>query len=283
MKVAITGSHGLIGRALRASLEADGHTVVGIGRGTTDGIAGCDAVVNLAGAGIGDKRWSDGRKQLVLSSRTTTTSAVAAACAGPGGPRVLLSGSAIGYYGDRGDEVLTESSPAGSLFLSEVCVAWEAAVAPAADAGVRVAQLRTGIVLSGDGGALGKLVPLFRSGLGGRIGSGKQWMSWISLADEVGAIRYLLDQEVAGPVNLVAPAPVTNGELTKTLGHVLHRPTVVPVPSFGPKVLLGRELAYELLLASQRVHPAALERAGYQFQHPSLESALGWAVSTRST
>jgi len=283
MKVAITGSHGLIGSALRASLEEDGHSVVGVGRGSSDGIVGCDAVVNLAGAGIGDKRWSDERKQLVLSSRTSTTTAVAEACALPGGPKALLSGSAIGYYGDRGDEVLTESSSAGSLFLSEICAAWEAAVAPAVDAGVRVARLRTGIVLSPSGGALGKLKPLFKLGLGGRMGDGKQWMSWISLADEVGAIRFLLENEVVGPVNLVGPAPATNAELTKTLGHVLHRPTVVPVPSFGPRLLLGRELAGELLFASQRVEPAGLVRAGYEFQHPTLESALGWAVSTRST
>lgn len=282
MKVAITGSHGLIGTALVASLEGDGHTVVRVPRSggglDVSVLAGCDAAVHLAGPGIGDERWSPARKREVLEARADGTAAVAAACAADDGPRVLLSGSAIGYYGDRGDEVLTEASSSGDLFLSEICRRWEAAAQPAVDAGVRVAFLRTGLVLAPRGGALGKMLPLFKAGLGGRFGSGKQWWSWVSLADEVGAIRFLLDHDVAGPVNLTGPEPVTNAELAKALGEVLHRPALLPVPAFGPGLLLGRELAHELLYAGQRVEPAVLAREGFAFEHPDVRSALRWAV-----
>ena len=295
MRVAVSGSSGLIGSALCRSLEGDGHEVVRIVRPgrppfgptvvwdleqrTIDarGLVGVDAVVHLAGEPIGGKRWTAGQKAKVLESRRISTTLLAEALAGlDDGPRVLVSGSAIGYYGDRGDEVLTEvSSPQPGQFLSEVCIAWEAAVAPAVDAGVRVVRTRSGIVLDRTGGALAKLLPLFRFGLGGRMGSGRQWMSWITLEDEVAALRFVVASGSAlGPFNLVAPNPVTNAELAKTLGTVLGRPSVVPVPAFGPRLLLGRELADQLLFASQRVQPTALEAAGFEFGHRTLEPAL---------
>jgi uncharacterized protein (TIGR01777 family) len=189
-------------------------------------------------------------------------------------PSVLLSGSGIHYYGDCGDEVLTESSPPGEGFLPEVVRAWEASTAAAEEAGIRTVHLRTGIVQTPGGGALAKTLPLFRLGLGGRMGSGRQWWSWISLTDEVRAIRFLLDAEVAGPVNLCAPAPVTNAEYTKVLGSVLGRPTILPIPSFGPKLVVGAELAATLLFDSIRAEPAVLTAAGFAFAHPDLETAL---------
>jgi len=277
VRVAVTGSHGFIGTALRASLLDDGHEPVAIGRDsiTSAALRGSDAVVHLAGEPIGAKRLTAEQKRRILESRTTTTSAVARAMVALGaeGPQVLVSASAIGYYGDRGDEVLTETSAPGDDFLAGVCTAWEAAADPARDAGLRVAHVRTGLVL-GRGGALAKMLPLFRVGLGGRFGSGRQWWSWISLDDEVGAIRFLLDHDVAGPVNLTGPAPLTNAAFTKVLARVLHRPAVVPVPKFGPRLLLGRELADELLFTSQRVEPAVLAAHGYRFRHPDAESAL---------
>lgn len=300
MRVAVSGSSGLIGSALRRSLEGDSHEVVRIvrpgssvpgptvewdlERRTIDaaGLAGVDAVVHLAGEPIGAKRWTAEQKAKVLDSRRVSTELLAGALADlDGGPRVLVSGSAIGFYGDRGDEVLTEASgPQPGLFLSDVCIAWEAAAAPAVDAGVRVAFARTGIVLDRSEGALAKLLPLFRLGLGGKMGKGTQWMSWISLADEVAALRFLVDTATAtGPFNLTAPAPATNAELAKTLARVLGRPAIVPVPAFGPKLLLGGELADQLLFASQRVQPAALEAAGFTFQHPALEPALRAALA----
>ena len=187
---------------------------------------------------------------------------------------MFLSGSAIGAYGARGDEELTEASALGTDFLADLCRQWEAATAPAAEAGVRVAHLRTGIVLSAAGGALKKQLPLFKLGLGGRFGSGRQWQSWISIDDEVAAIAHLLDADVEGPVNLTAPAPVTNREFTRRLADVLHRPAVLPIPSFGPKLLLGGELADALLFTGQRVLPAKLEASGYRFRHASLDAAL---------
>ncbi len=292
MDVAITGSSGLVGTALTTSLRQAGHTVRPVVRsdgggpgsvrwdpqaGTIDAaaLAGVDAVVNLAGAGIADKRWTDERKAFLRASRVRGTEALAQAMVGlDPQPQVLLSGSAIGVYGDRGDEDLTESSPPGSDFLAELALAWEAATAPAEAAGIRTAHLRTGIVLDGDGGALAKQLPLFRLGLGGRIGSGKQWFPWVSLADEVGAIVHLLTSSVSGPVNLTAPVPVTNAELTTTLAGVLHRPAVVPTPRFGPTLLLGKELATALLYSSAKVLPTVLQADGYRFVHPTLEVAL---------
>ena len=292
MDVIVTGSSGLIGTALAVGLAADGHRVRRLvrrpARGTDevhwdpsegeidqDGLEGADGVVHLAGPGIGDKRWSDQRKHDLREARVAGTTLLAEALAGlQAKPAVLLSGSAIGYYGDRGDEKLTEKSKAGDDFLAGLCVDWEAAAAPAAAAGIRVALLRTGIVLAPGGGALDKLLPLFKLGLGGRLGSGRQYWSWITIDDEVRAIRHLLDHDVSGPVNLTAPDPATNQEITETLGEVLHRPTLFPVPRFGPKIILGAEAAEAFLYASQRVFPKILEADGFTFTHPDLESGL---------
>ncbi|MGI8662413.1 MAG: TIGR01777 family oxidoreductase [Acidimicrobiales bacterium] len=293
MKVAVTGSSGLIGRTLTASLHGDGHEVVAVVRpgsmaqgpklswdieaATIEAseLEGVDAVVHLAGEGIGDKRWNPQHKRAVIESRTKGTTLIAETLAGLSSPpRVVVSASAIGYYGDRGDEILTEASAPGEVFLSEVCTAWEAATRPAADAGIRVAHLRTGLVVAPKGGFMGKLLPLVKLGLGGRLGPGSQWWSWISLTDEVAAIRFLLDHEVEGPVNLTAPEPVTNAAFTKALGSLLHRPTFLAVPAFGPRLLLGREMADELLFASQRVLPTVLEREGFRFSHSDVGAGL---------
>jgi len=293
LRIAITGASGLIGSALSASLRADGHRVVPLVRravradesavqwdpaaGTIDASAleGIDGVVHLAGAGIGDHRWNDSYKREVLESRTRGTELLARTLAGlDAPPPVLVSGSAIGIYGDTGDESVDESAPHARDFLASVCTQWEASAAPAVEAGIRVPFLRTGIVLSPDGGALAKLLPLFKLGAGGRMGSGRQWWSWISLADEVAVIRWLLANDVSGPVNATAPTPVTNAEMTKILGTVLHRPTLLPVPSFGPKILLGGELAQALLFTSQRVLPKVLTDHDFAFSHPTLEMAL---------
>jgi uncharacterized protein (TIGR01777 family) len=281
MRVLITGSSGLIGTALCSALDDP----VGLRRGSEwdpEGgridpavLEGADAVVNLAGEGIGEHRWSDEHKRRVLDSRVNGTRALASAVAASGSVKVFVSGSAIGYYGDRGDEVLTESSAPGSGFLAGVAQQWEAAAAPAAEAGVRTVLLRTGIVLSPKGGALGKQLLPFKAGLGGRLGSGRQWQSWVHIDDEVGAILHALTNEsVSGPVNATAPNPVTNAEFTKALGHALHRPTVVPVPTVGLRALFGREMTAEMLLAGQRVQPAKLESTGYSFRHPELGRAL---------
>lgn len=240
-----------------------------------DALRGATAVVHLAGEPIAAKRWTPEQRRRILDSRTTTTARLATVLAAlDERPDVLVSGSAVGYYGDRGDEILREDSSAGDDFLAEVCKAWEAATEAAASAGIRVVRVRTGLVLGSDGGALSKMLPLFRFGLGGRFGAGRQWWSWISLDDEIGAIRYLIDHDVTGPVNLTGPAPVTNAEFTRVLAKVLHRPAVVPVPRFGPRLLLGRELADHLLWSSQRVEPAALRDHGYRFRHPELPDAL---------
>jgi uncharacterized protein (TIGR01777 family) len=288
MRVLITGSHGLIGGALAASLEGDGHSVVRLARGpqwnpeagVIDGavLDGVDGVVHLAGEGIGEHRWSDEHKRRVLDSRVKGTSALAAAiAAAPDAtrPRVLVSGSAVGYYGNRGDEPVVEESPPGTDFLAEVCQAWEAATAAAEAAGVRTVRLRTGVVLSGKGGALAKQLLPFKAGVGGKLGSGRQWLSWISIDDEVGAIRHALDHDgVVGPLNATAPHPLTNAQFTKALGHALHRPTVLPIPAAGLRLLFGRQMADEMLLAGQRVLPAKLEATGYAFRHPTVDQAL---------
>jgi uncharacterized protein (TIGR01777 family) len=293
MRVAITGSSGLIGTALTKALRADDHQVLRIlrdGTGTDEsvlhwdpvrgeldpkGLEGVDAVVNLAGAGIGDKRWTDARKRQLLSSRVLSTSLLSGTLASMGSPPpVFLSGSAIGIYGDRGDEICTERTRPGSGFLAELATAWEAATQSAEATGIRVVHLRSGLVQSVEGGMLKKTLPLFKLGLGGRLGSGTQWCSWISLTDEVGAIRFLLDAEVAGPVNLTAPEPVTNLDYTHILGGVLGRPTLLPTPMVGPKFLMGAEGA-RAILESQRVLPAVLEDAGYPFTNRTLEEAFG--------
>ena len=285
MRVAVTGSTGFLGSHLVADLTQDGHDVVRVRRpgtwdpeaGTIDAAAfeGVDAVVHLAGEGIAEKRWSDEQKRRILDSRTKGTTLLAETLAGlTTKPKVLLSGSAMGIYGDRGDEVLTETSAPGDGFLPDVCRAWEGAAQPAVDGGIRTAFLRTGLVLDPKGGALGKMLPLFKLGVGGRMGNGRQWWAWISIDDWVGAARFLLDHEVSGPVNLTGPEPVTNADFTKALAGVLHRPAALPVPAFGPKLLLGGELAENLLFTSLRVVPEVLEREGFAFQHRDVTSAL---------
>ena len=291
MKIVISGASGLIGTQLTTSLKSSGHEVVQLVRrsaaagqimwdpksGKLDpaSLEGCDAVIHLSGAGIGDKRWSDSYRKEILDSRTQTTALLATTIASlQRKPSVFLSGSAIGIYGARGDEQLTETSAHGTGFLADVCEQWEAAAKPAIDAGVRTVFLRTGIVLSPKGGALKKLLPLFRLGVGGKFGNGKQWQSWISMDDEVASIIHLLTANVSGAVNLTAPQPVTNAEFTKVLARVVKRPAIVPVPTFAPKILLGGELADALLFTGQRVMPQALTASGYVFKHSTLESAL---------
>lgn len=291
MKIVVSGASGLIGTQLVAKLSQSGHEVIRLVRrspkageiqwnpksGTLDAAAleGVDAVIHLSGAGIGDKRWTTGYRKEILDSRTDTTALLAKTIASLSRkPSVFLSGSAIGIYGARNDEQLTEVSTHGTGFLAEVCEQWEAAAKPAVDAGVRTVYLRTGIVLSPKGGALKKLLPLFKLGVGGKFGNGKQWQSWISIDDEIGAIEHLLTANVSGAVNLTAPNPVTNAEFTKVLASVLKRPAIVPVPTFAPKLLLGGELADALLFTGQRVIPAALNASGYPFKHTTLESAL---------
>jgi uncharacterized protein (TIGR01777 family) len=233
-------------------------------------------VVHLAGEGIGDHRWSAEHKRRVLDSRVNGTSALARALAGlDTKPSVLVSSSAIGYYGNRGSETLNEESAPGADFLAEVCTKWEAAAQPAADAGIRLVRLRTGIVLSSRGGALGPLLPLFKLGVGGRLGSGQQYWSWITIDDEIETIMHCLTNEsVRGAVNATGPEPVTNGEFAKTLGKVLHRPAVLPVPRLALAARLGGEAADVMLLAGQRVLPAKLEATGFSFRHRILEQGL---------
>jgi uncharacterized protein len=292
MDVAVTGASGLIGTALTRLLTAEGHRVVALVRrpprsgdeiewdpvgGTLDpaALAGVDAVVHLAGASIADKRWTAERKRELVESRTKGTALLAGALAKlDRPPQAFVSGSAVGYYGDGGEAELTETSPRGDVFLSELCEAWEAAASPAADAGIRTACIRTGLVVTPAGGPVAKLLPLFKVGLGGRMGGGRDFWSWISLTDEVRAIRFLIDHEVSGPVNLTAPNPVRSAELTEALGRVLHRPTLLPVPSFGLKLVLGSELAEQLLFLSQRILPTVLTGHGFAFEHADIETAL---------
>ncbi len=291
MRIAITGSSGLIGSALSDRLRLDGHDVVPVVRGApaegeigwspADGeiddhaFEGIDAVVHLAGAGIADHRWTDEYKRTIRESRTKGTALVSEAIASAeNGPTVLLSGSAIGYYGTSPDAEFDESSPPGEGFLPEVCVQWEQATTLAEERGVRVVHLRTGIVLSPRGGALAKQLPLFKLGLGGKMAGGRPWQSWISIDDEVGAIVHLLGSDHRGPANLTAPEPVRNAEFTETLGDVLGRPTVLPIPKLGPRLLLGSELADNLLFTGQKVLPRVLLADGYEFRHPDLETAL---------
>lgn len=293
VRIAITGSSGLIGSALARSLEDDGHEVVALVRPGADpgprtvrwdpaageidapGLEGLDGVVHLAGEPVAARRWTDAQKQRILESRTTGTTLLAATLAGlDAPPPVLVSASGMDYYGDRADELLTEASGRGEGFLADVTAAWEGATGPAAAAGIRVTTIRTSLVLDASGGALARMLPLFKLGVGGRIGPGTQWWSWITLDDEVRAIRFLLEHEVPGPANLAAPGSVTNAEFTEVLGQVLRRPTILPVPLFGPKLLLGAELADNLLLTSKRLAPAALADAGFEFRHPDLETGL---------
>ena len=295
MKIAVTGASGFLGTPLVARLRTGGHDVVRLVRGAAQGdderswdpstraldpaqLADVDAVVHLAGAGVADKRWTEARKAVVLDSRVDGTTAVAQAVAASERTRVLLSASAVGIYGDTGDRLTDETGPTGAGFLAEVCLAWEAATSPAQDAGARVAHLRTGIVLGPGGGALAPQLKVFKAGLGAPLGSGRQWVPWISLPDELEAIVHCLEHDVAGPVNLVAPEPVTNKVWTKALGRAVHRPSVpVPVPGFVLRTLLGG-FADEGVLIGQRLAPAVLERTGFAFTHRDVDSALAAAV-----
>jgi uncharacterized protein (TIGR01777 family) len=294
MKVAVAGSSGLIGSGLVPGLRSDGHEVLRLVRRPVEArdevrwdpvrgeldpsdLEGVDAIVNLAGAGIGDKRWTSERRKEILDSRVVSTRVLAetAAKLDPK-PSVFLNGSAVGWYGyDTGPAVKTEADPHGEGFLADVVVAWEAAAEPAEQAGIRTVLLRSGIVQSTAGGALAKQLLPFKLGVGGRIGSGQQYLPWISLADEVGAIMFCMaTASISGPVNVCAPEPVTNEEFTKTLGRVLHRPTLVPVPKPALKALLGEEIVKEMLLGGVRARPAKLEKAGFRWLHPTLELAL---------
>ena len=296
-RYAITGSSGLIGEALIASLTADGHTVQRVVRdGSRAGpddvvwdlsrrsiqaekLEGVDVVVHLAGEPIGAARWTEETKRRIHDSRVVGTQLIAEALAGlSAGPQVFLSSSAVGYYGDRGDEVLTEDSSAGGDFLARVCVAWEAAAQPAIDAGIRTIHPRTGVVIAEGGPLIEKIDLPFRLGVGGRVGNGYQFVPWISLADEVRALRFLADHDdLSGPVNLVGPEPVTNRELTTALGQVLRRPTVLPIPPFAIRLLYG-EMGVTLATTSNRVLPQRLLEAGFTFTHTTLVSALEAAL-----
>lgn len=294
MRIAVTGSTGLIGTSLVTHLHAAGHDVVRLVRRTPrapdeirwdpsagtvdlDGLQDVSAAVHLAGAGIGDRRWTDSYKQTILASRVDGTRTLSQALASlDPRPAVLVSGSAVGYYGDRGEEVLTEDSAPGHGFLAEVTQAWEGATAPAAEAGIRVTLARSGIVLSPDGGSLARMLRLARLGLAGPLGGGNQWWSWITLQDEVRALAFLIEKDLAGPVNLSAPQPVRNAEVIRALGAGLHRPTLLPAPAFGLRLLLGG-IADEVL-CSQRMLPARLLEAGFTFGQRTIEQAVTWAL-----
>jgi uncharacterized protein (TIGR01777 family) len=298
MKILMSGSHGLVGSALIKSLEQDGgHEIFSLVRHYPESpsqiewspdrysialarIEGFDAVVHLAGESIAEGRWTDEKKKRIRESRVKGTRLLGDALANlTKRPQVMISASAIGYYGDRGDELLTESSVPGKGFLSDVCVEWEKGTALATEKGIRVVNTRFGIILDQNGGALAKMLPPFRMGIGGRIGSGKQWMSWIALDDVIGGIKFALTNEaVSGLVNFVAPNPVTNSEFTKTLGKALSRPTIFPIPAFGVRLVFG-EMADALLLSSQRVEAERLKTYGYQFHFPQLEGALRHALA----
>ena len=290
MRILLTGSSGLIGLALLPFLASNGHTVVRLTRSPasgryilwnpdagvidTDDLGDFDAIIHLAGESIVG-RWTPDKKARILASRIKGTRLLCESLAQlRSRPTVLVSASAIGYYGDRGNQLLDEESSAGTLFLSEVAKAWETTTDPATQAGIRVVKLRIGFVLSKAGGGLATMLLPFKLGIGGPVGSGRQYMSWITLDDVVGAISHaLLSDSLRGPVNAVAPYPVTNLEFTKTLGHILGRPTIFPLPAFAARLVLG-EMANELLLASTRVSPSRLMASGYQFRFPDLASAL---------
>jgi uncharacterized protein (TIGR01777 family) len=297
MRILMAGASGFLGTRLTERLRDAGHDVTRLVRRPTRAadeatwqpsqgeldpalVAGADAVINLAGAGVGDKRWTAAYKSQLRSSRVDTTGTLARAITqvDPAErPRTLLQGSAVGWYGDTGDRRVTEESPAGSGFLADVCRVWEAAARPAEDAGTRVVLIRTGFPLSADGGLLKPQMLPFRLGVGGKLAGGRQWFPWIALSDWLDAAEFLLERDdIAGPVNVVGPDPVTNATFTEVFGRLLHRPAVMPVPGFALQVVLG-ELAGEAL-RSQRVMPAVLTKAGFRWAHPTLESALRAAL-----
>jgi uncharacterized protein (TIGR01777 family) len=295
MRVVIAGSSGLIGTTLVALLRQAGHDVLRLVRrparapderawdplaATMDAgtLKGVDAVVNLCGAALGNRRWSGEVKQAIRDSRIVPTEVLAAAVAEHRVP-ALVNASGVGYYGDTGDRQVDESAPLGSGFLAQVCRDWENATAAAERAGARVVRTRTGLVIAPSGGLMARLKPLFAVGLGGRLGSGRQYMPWISLDDEVGAIRFAIENdELAGPVNLSGPDPVTNAEFTRAMGEAMHRPAPLVVPSFALRLVLGAELVDEMALIGQRAVPAVLRKHGYPFQHPTLPAALAAAL-----
>jgi len=287
MRILVSGSHGLVGKALISSLRSDSHEIVRLVRGKPSGateiewhpnearldaaaLEGIDAVVHLAGESIASGRWTDEKKRAIRDSRVKGTGLLSDALTRLSRPpSVFVSASAIGYYGNRGDELLTEKSESGDDFLANVCVEWENATIPAIEKGIRTVHARFGIILDAKEGALGKMLTPFRMGIGGRIGDGKQWMSWIDIDDVVSGLKFVIESSVAGPVNFVAPNPVTNAEFTKTLGRVLSKPTFFPVPAFGARLAFG-EMGDALLLSSQRVKPGVLQ----DFAYPTLDSAL---------
>ncbi len=292
MKILLTGASGLIGSALAPELTAAGHEVIRLRRssasraepgpfwdpvaGTVEAAAllGVEGIVHLAGASVAEGRWTAARKQTILDSREAGTRLIAESAAHlRPRPKVLVCASAIGFYGDRGEERLSEASPPGSGFLADVCRRWEAAAEPARAAGVRVVHLRFGVVLSPAGGALRRMLTPFRMGLGGRLGSGRQFMSWITLEDAVGAIVHAIKSELEGPVNVVAPNPVRNAEFSRLLARALGRPAILPMPAPIVRLAFG-EMGHELMLSSARVEPARLQAAGYAFRHPELEEAF---------
>ncbi|MET7946639.1 TIGR01777 family oxidoreductase [Micromonospora sp. NPDC005324] len=299
MRILLAGASGFLGTRLADRLAADGHQITRLVRRSPrdskerrwDPAAGqldpavvveADAVVNLAGAGVGDKRWDDDYRRLIRTSRVDSTTTLATTIAGlPAAdrPQVLLNSSAVGWYGNTGDRAVEEDAPAGEGFLADVCRVWEAATRPAEDAGVRVVRLRTGLPLDRDGGLLKPQLLPFKLGIAGRLGSGRQWLPWISMADWLDATRFLLNHdEVAGPVNVVGPNPVTNVEFTRELARQLHRPAIIPIPALALKVVLGG-FAHEAL-TSTRVLPGVLARAAFPYQHPTLPAALQAALTT---
>ena len=298
MRILVSGSHGLVGKALIGALSSDGHEIVRLIRGKPSGakeiewhpnegrldatsLEGLGAAIHLAGESIASGRWTGDKKRAIVESRVKGTALLSEAFARLSRPpSVFISASAIGYYGNRGDEVLTEKSSPGNDFLADVCVEWEKATRAAMEKGIRTIHARFGIILDANEGALGKMLTPFRMGIGGRVGDGKQWMSWIAIDDVVNGLKSLLgDTSVSGPVNFVAPNPVTNAEFTKTLGRVLSKPTLFPVPAFGVRLAFG-EMADALLLASQKVEPRVLKERGFKFAEPSLEPALRNILAT---
>lgn len=291
MKVVLTGASGLLGNALLSSLRGDGHQVTRLvrreptkadeaqwdprgGHVEPTALEGADAVIHLAGPGLGDRPWTPARKRMLLDDRVSATHTIteAMAAAEPR-PRVLLSMSGTGYYGNPGEALLTEDAPQGDGYVAQIAAAWEQATAPASDAGIRVVRMRTGVVLSASGGAFGRLLPIFRLGIGGRLGSGRQWWSWVALPDYVAAVRFLLDHDdIEGAVNITSPEPIRNADLTAAIGRVLHRPTFTVAPGFALKLPL-RDFA-EDLLGGQRSVPQRLLDAGFTFEHPTFEPAL---------